>query len=248
MLEQNINKIANEIISSVMTVNELFEHPFSKIALSTGQLAMMTSRRSVKYAKGCISTSKRNDPKNGRWTFTVRCHEKWSKGPYDVRFRLTGKGPFSKDILSREIQVSCTCNAWKYNGPDWNARAKDYSERELSNGQAPNIRDPQRRYLICKHIAASIPLFRRFIIPQGFKELPPQLQRQLQREKIQPKVIPTKRPIVKPVQEEQIPTRQIPTRMIPKRITPRTLPGKIEPKVPPGRIIPKSPLRPMREE
>jgi len=244
MLEQNIRKIASEIVSSVMSINDLFEHPFSKIALSTGQLAMMTSRRSVKYAKGCISTSKRNDPKNGRWTFSVRCHEKWSKGPYDVKFRLTGKGPFTKDILGREIQVSCTCNAWKYNGPDWNARSKDYSERELSNGQAPNIRDPQRRYLICKHIAASIPLFRRFIIPEGFKQLPPQLQQQLQREKIQPKII--QRPTVKPTQEEQAPVRKVPTRLAPRTI-PRTLPGKIEPKVPPGRITPKSPLRPMRE-
>lgn len=170
MNKKIINKIANEILSiKIMTLEELFNNPISKIAISLGELVFRTSKKSIKYAKGCVATSKKNDPKNGRWTFSVRCNQNWSKGPYDVRFKLLkDKGSKTKGILGREIQVSCNCNAWKYNGADSNALSQDYSERQYSNGQAPNTRDPQRKYLICKHIAAAVPLFKRFLIPKDF--------------------------------------------------------------------------------
>jgi hypothetical protein len=165
-----INKIANEILSTrILSVAELIEHQFSKIALTTGELVFRTSQRSIKYARGCIAISKRNDPSRGRWTFTVRCHQKWSKGPYDVRFRLLKSVRPTAGMLGRQIEISCNCNAWKYNGSDFNALQKDYSERQYSNGQPPNIRDRQRRNLICKHVAACVPLFKRFLIPKEFK-------------------------------------------------------------------------------
>lgn len=189
MNRQEIKKIANEILSrKIIPVESLLCHPFTKVALSAGELIFRTNRRSIKYAKGCVATSKRNDPKNGRWTFSVRCNQTWSKGPYDVRFRLLkGKGSKTKGILGREIQISCNCNAWKYNGADFNALDKDYSERQYSDGSPPNIRDPQRRYLICKHIAACVPLFKRFVIPEGFDEpLPPKFKT--------PQKLPTKKP------------------------------------------------------
>jgi hypothetical protein len=173
MNKDTIRNIANEILSfKTMKLEELVEHPFAKIAMSTGELIFRTSQKSIKYAKGCVATSKRNDPRNGRWTFSVKCHQNWSKGPYDVRFRLLKeKGLKTQGILGREIEVSCNCNAWKYNGADVNALQNDYSERQYSNGQPANIRDPQKRYLICKHVAACVPLFKRFLIPNEFKNL-----------------------------------------------------------------------------
>lgn len=167
-----IKKLANEILSkTVHNIDDLFEYPFAKIAMSAGELIFKTNQRSIKYAKGCVSTSKRNDPKNGRWTFSVKCKQDWSKGPYDVHFKLLkGKGAKTQGMLGREVEISCNCNAWKYNGADFNALDKDYSERQYSDGTSPNIRDPQRRYLICKHVAASIPLFKKFLIPEGFKD------------------------------------------------------------------------------
>jgi hypothetical protein len=167
----SIKKIVNEILSTkIVTINDLIEHEFCKIAISVGELIFKTNRRSIKYAKGCVATSKRNDPKNGRWTFRVKCSQGWSKGPYDVRFKLLKSKTKTKGILGREIEISCNCNSWKYNGADYNALDKDYSERQYSNGQPPNIRDPKRKFLICKHIAACVPLFKRFIIPEGFKD------------------------------------------------------------------------------
>jgi len=226
MNRQEIKKIANEILSrKIIPLEDLFDSPIAKIALSAGELIFRTNRRSIKYAKGCVATSKRNDPKNGRWTFTVRCNQTWSKGPYDVRFRLLkSKGKKTQGILGREIEVSCNCNAWKYNGADFNALDKDYSERQYSDGRPPNTRDPQRKYLICKHIAACIPLFKRFVIPEGFEEpvpprpgtpIPtPQKKKQLPRPQIK------KKPVVPELTPEKPETRQ-PKK--PTRIKPITL-------------------------
>lgn len=166
-----VHDIVNEILGiRQMTVAELLQHPISKKAISLGELNNQTSGYSVKYKKGCTAKLNRAMPKYGRWLFTVQCTEKWSKGPYDVRFKLIKqKGKKTKGVLGREIEMSCSCNAWRYNGADWNAKTKNYSERQFSNGQSPDIRDPNRKYLICKHIAACVPILQGYLIPKGFK-------------------------------------------------------------------------------
>ena len=167
---KNVESIANDILSiRIMTLDELFNDPFSKTAMSLGELFQETSKRSVKYAKGCTATSKRHLTKYGRWNFSVQCTEKWSKGPYFVRIRLLRKSQKTKGFLGREIEVSCDCNAWKYNGADYNALNKDYSERQYSDGTAPNVRDKKRKYLICKHVATCVPIVKDFLIPKNFK-------------------------------------------------------------------------------
>lgn len=170
MNSQLIKKIAIEILTSrIMLVSELLNHPFSKKAMSMGELLNRTNHKSVKYVQGCEATIKRNMPSKGRWMFTVKCNERWSKGPYNVRFKLVSeRGKKTKGILGREIMISCPCRAWKYNGADYNSLRKDYNERQFSNGAPPEIRDPRRKYLICKHVAACVPLFKDFAIPKGF--------------------------------------------------------------------------------
>jgi hypothetical protein len=165
-----IKKITNEILSaSTMTIESLLEHPIVKIAMSTGELLFRTNEKSVKYAAGCFATSKRNDPARGRWTFSVTCHAPWSQGSYDVRFKIKSKLPKTSGILNKQIQVSCNCNSWKFNGADFNAIHGGYSERQYSNGQAPNKKEDGKNFLICKHIAACVPMFKNFIIPKQFK-------------------------------------------------------------------------------
>jgi hypothetical protein len=166
---KNIEKIASEIFSTTMTIDDLFNTPSVKIAMSTGELLFRTSKKSIKYASGCFATTKRNDPRNGRWSFTVKCHASYSRGPYEVRFKLKGKIPKTSSILEKQIQVSCNCNAWKYWGADFNALRGGYSEKQYSNNQAPNVRDRKRSFLICKHVAACVPIFKKFLIPQNFK-------------------------------------------------------------------------------
>jgi len=170
MNKELIEHIANEILGiRKMSVEDFLEHPFSKKAISLGELVQKTNERSVKYKKGCVAQKTRSMPKLGRWTFTVKCNESWSKGPYDVKFKLLKKGKKTKGVLGREIEMSCNCNAWRYNGADWNAIQQGYSERQFSNGEAPDIKDKPRKYLICKHVAACVPILKDFLIPKDFK-------------------------------------------------------------------------------
>lgn len=227
MNKEFIKKLANEILSTrTIEVDELFEHPFAKIAMTAGELIFRTNQRSIKYAKGCISTTKKNDPKNGRWTFSVRCNQNWSKGPYDVRFKLVpGKGSKTQGMLGREVEVSCNCNAWKYNGADFNALDKDYSERQYSDGQPPNKRDPQRRYLICKHVAASIPLFKKFIVPEGFKEPEP---KKIAPIKLKPKTLVTPEKKL-PIEKQHLEKKPVEKKPLLRQLRiPQTGPSKVK--------------------
>ena len=141
MILKQISKIANEILNTrVKTLAELFDVPMCKMAMSFGELINETNKKSTKYVKGCTAELERAMPKIGRWNFTVTCTEKWSKGPYVIRVRLLKKkGRKTKGFLGREIETSCNCSAWKFNGPDYNAKKEEYSERQYSDGSAPNV-------------------------------------------------------------------------------------------------------------
>ena len=62
-------------------------------------------------------------------------------------------------IKDRDVYVSCTCKYWKWNGPDFNANNQGYSERTFSNLESPDVRDPNRENLICKHVYAVLKHF-----------------------------------------------------------------------------------------
>jgi hypothetical protein len=97
---------------------------------------------------------------NGKFLYTV--------GDYIVRIKiptinkklltkLTEKQIVKlRNIKNRNILVSCTCNYWKWNGPDYNAISKGYSERSFSDLSEPEIRDPEHKNLICKHTYAAL--------------------------------------------------------------------------------------------
>ncbi len=142
---------------------------FNKIAISFGELVQNTSQRSKKYVKRCIPRLFRSLPDKGLWIYKVKGMEPWSKGINTVRFQLLNKGIKTVGILGRDISLSCTCDAWKFLGADYNALAGGYSERQLSDGRPPKIRDPRRKFKICKHIASCVPIFKDIPIPADFK-------------------------------------------------------------------------------
>lgn len=97
---------------------------------------------------------------NGRFLYTV--------GDYIVRIKIPiiSKRLLAKltekqiirlnKIKNRKVLVSCTCNYWKWNGPDYNAASKGYSERSFSDLSDPEIRDPKHENLICKHVYSAL--------------------------------------------------------------------------------------------
>lgn len=90
-----------------------------------------------------------------------------------IRIPLIDRKTLTKKALSRmlrvknrDIFISCTCNFWKYNGPDYNANEQGYGERVFSNLSSPDEKDPQKQNLLCKHAYKALKEFKR-----NFKEV-----------------------------------------------------------------------------
>jgi hypothetical protein len=79
-----------------------------------------------------------------RWVYKVK--------NYLVRLRIPR--------IKSDILVSCTCDFWKWNGPDYHAVINDYSERSFSDMSEPVERDPQSKFNICKHVCAVLKQFK----------------------------------------------------------------------------------------
>jgi len=71
--------------------------------------------------------------------------QRWTVGDHTVRVERDGE----------DIRLSCSCDFWVYQGPEYHARQGGYllgSPR--GTAAAPRVRDPQGRHLVCKHAAA----------------------------------------------------------------------------------------------
>lgn len=121
-----------------------------KVAVSASYL--ITSVPSSIRSKSHAYTADLVRSRGNSWTYKV--------GDYVVRIKVPVI--VSRNKLGRQdILISCTCNFWKWNGPDYHASNQGYSERTFSDLSAPVERDPQNQYLICKHACAALQQFRR---------------------------------------------------------------------------------------
>ena len=128
---------------------------------------------------------RRADPRTGRWLFdAVTVAPDRSGGPYRVRVRVARKtrNPESERLLDKDIEVSCSCPAWRFWGsdywasvhrylwaptsnvpnffPDWAKPGRSFSDRSY-----PRLRDPEGENGICKHVAAVLGQMRDYAVP-----------------------------------------------------------------------------------
>jgi|GEM_PF-4628292 len=103
--------------------------------------------------------------RNNRWVYKVGDYLiriKIPKLKVKIKKTLTDKQLDQQHkIKNRDILVSCTCDFWRWNGPDYNAMQDNYSERTFSDLSEPHERDPQRINLICKHVYSVLKQFKR---------------------------------------------------------------------------------------
>lgn len=76
------------------------------------------------------------------------------------------EGKIKQTPRNAEVKVWCTCQAWQYWGAAFNATDQKYNLDKIELLE-PNIRDPKREYLVCKHVHASL----RYIQRDNFKTL-----------------------------------------------------------------------------
>jgi hypothetical protein len=156
-----IEKIARSILAEYRLEKNPVELDLTeniKVAWTLDELFDATSKFSLKYKGSCSASPKRVRNKIFRYDFHVICGESWSNPTgHIVKLKFLPKGN-QKKAVSSKVLISCSCEFWQFYGCDWNSLKKDYSERQMGNGEAPTIRG--KRHLICKHVANCVPLIK----------------------------------------------------------------------------------------
>ena len=65
-----------------------------------------------------------------------------------------------------DLKIGCSCDFWKWQGPDhWASRDGYLDRKPRSNGAAPTVRDPQGKNRVCKHVYAASKFFLKYRMP-----------------------------------------------------------------------------------
>ncbi len=123
----------------------------------------------------------RGEARTRRWMFSVPGDD-WpnSSDQYDVTVQFAMDGPSAQELStmgsprnlqSLDVNVRCTCPFFRWNGPEYNAHNNGFLDGQpqanLSADQG--VRDPNREYYICKHIAAVFTLIQsKFSLPYSY--------------------------------------------------------------------------------
>ena len=109
------------------------------------------------------------DMKNLLFQFSVP-GDGWpnSKPRYQVDIKFDKDG--SPSLTALDVKVKCNCPFFIYNGPEYQAKTDNYLFGSPGGtATPPDIRDPNRTYYICKHIAAVFNLIQtRFRLPASY--------------------------------------------------------------------------------
>jgi hypothetical protein len=104
----------------------------------------------VDRAQSCSVTLKRVDTGNLRWIFSVDC----GNGAKVVKLKAFRKVNVVR-LGKMDIDVACSCEAWRWLGPEHHAKREDYLDgKPRGTASEPVIRDPQGINRVCKHVAA----------------------------------------------------------------------------------------------
>lgn len=134
------------------------EETYMKSAATIAQLLAGTDGK-IRGRAGEVSPKlKRADPKNGIWLFTVP----GSKGSYTVRVKGLRSGNIQL-LEKAQIQVSCSCDFFRWQGPEHWAKAEKYLYgKPVGTASSPSVKDPSGKHKICKHLAGVFSLARKY--------------------------------------------------------------------------------------
>jgi len=123
----------------------------ARVAAKISEIMTGISPKVVSGAKSVSPRLKRADPNNVMWTYTVS----GSKGEtYTVRVKALPKGNV-RAVSKMDVQVSCSCPFFRYQGPEHWAKVGDYLYgKPAGTATNPNQKDPDGRNRVCKHVAA----------------------------------------------------------------------------------------------
>lgn len=130
-----------------------------KVAATIAELLSGTAPDVVQRGRGIKPSLKRADPANGMWTFIVP----GSKGDkYTVKVKAIVKGA-TKYIEKGQVKVSCTCDFFRWQGPEHWAKVEKYLYgKPVGTASKPVVKDPDARHRVCKHVAGVLEFTRKY--------------------------------------------------------------------------------------
>lgn len=128
-----------------------------KSATTIDQIVDRTDPEVAARAGDVSVKAKRFNPKTGFWTF--KCQG--SKGEeYTIRLKGIKKGGFVQ-LSKAQVQVSCSCNFFRWQGPEHWAKVNGYLYgKPRGTASKPVIKDPPGTHWACKHVLAALALAR----------------------------------------------------------------------------------------
>ena len=113
-------------------------------------------------ARSCGVTLKRADVGNMRWLFSVNC----GNGAKVVKLKAFRAQPNLVRMGKMDVDLSCSCPAWQWLGPEHHAKGEDYLDGSpRGTASTPVVRDPQGINRVCKHVAAVLSFVQAWEVP-----------------------------------------------------------------------------------
>lgn len=111
----------------------------------------------------CSVTTKRVDMKNFRWIFSVNC----GNGVKAVKMKVTRPKANITDFKKMPLELSCSCPAWKWLGPEYHAKSEGFLlGKPQGTASTPDVKDPERDNRVCKHVAAVLAMTQNWKLPK----------------------------------------------------------------------------------
>ena len=123
-----------------------------KLAVKEEYLKRKTPENIRKNAETCTVRLITFDPKYRVFKFKVSDK---TGGEYTVEASLSD---------TAHISMNCNCPFWRYNGPEYQAKKRDYLlGQPIGKATKPDVRDPDQKYWLCKHTYAILKRMQKFI-------------------------------------------------------------------------------------
>jgi len=127
--------------------------------------------RKVEYDGVSVKLA-RAEPRSGRWTFDTTSGDK----NYSTIFQFIPYGNV-REANKLHVRVSCSCPSFLYWGAQFNAVMGDYLYGDIQpKFTPPQVRDPESRFKVCKHVLACLPVVSKYRIMEISEDTRRQLQ------------------------------------------------------------------------
>jgi hypothetical protein len=132
-----------------------------RVAATVAQVLAATDPKVLSKGRSYLSKLRvrRAKPETGFWAFAVP----GSKGKsYTVKLKAVVPPPF-KFVEKGQVQVSCDCDFFRWQGPEHWAKVEKYLYgKPAGTASRPVVKDPDARNRVCKHVAGVLEFTRKY--------------------------------------------------------------------------------------